>query len=60
MQFRDSLGFPYKINNEKELIHEIKINKEPICRLMSQYDENTEVLTSGTTYLTRHFNQAKN
>ena len=60
LQFRDSLGFPYKINNEKELIHEIKINKEPICCLMSQYDENTGVLTSCTTYLTRYFNQAKN
>ena len=60
LQFRDSLGFPYKINNEKELIYEIKINKEPICCLMSQYDENTGVLTSGTTYLTRYFNQAKN
>ena len=57
--FRDSLGAPYKINNEKELIPELKINKEPICCLGSQYDENTEVLTSGTIYLTRYYNEAK-
>ena len=59
LQFWDSLGFPYKVNNEKDLIHEIKINKEPISCLMSQYDEKTGVLTSGTTYLTRYYNKAK-
>ena len=44
---------------KKDLIHEMKINKEPMCCLMSQYDDNTGVLTSGTTYLTRYYNKAK-
>ena len=60
MQFRDSFGFPYKVNNEKELIYKIKNNNEPLCCLMNQYDENIDALASGTIYLTRYHNEAKN
>ena len=60
LQFRDGFGLPYKVNSEEELIHKMKINREPICCLFSQYDENTEVLNCGTLYLTRYYNEVKN
>ena len=60
MQFRDSFAIPYKVNNEKELFYKIKNNKEPLCCLMNQYDENIDALASGTIYLTRYHNEVKN
>ena len=59
-QFMDGFGIPYKANNEKELIYKIKNNDEPLCCLMNQYDENIDALASGTIYLTRYHNEAKN
>ena len=64
LQFRDNLGIPYKVENFKELVQEMKINKEPISCLFSEYDENTSTLKSGTTYfkllIKLYYNKAKN
>ena len=60
IQFIDNSGYPYKVKNFKELIHQMKINKEPINCLFSEYDENTSVISSGSTYLKLYHNKANN
>ena len=75
LQFIDNFGFPYKVNNFKELINEMKlnrepldcltygydkINKKPLSSLLTEYDEYHEILTSGVIYFNIYYNKAKN
>ena len=60
LQFRDIFGYPYKVNNLKEAINEIKVNREPLNCLFSQYDENTKHLVAESTYLKVYYNRATN
>ena len=60
LQFRDNQGYPYKVKNFKELIHEMKINREPINCLFTEYDENSGAAFSGSTYFKLYYNKAKN
>ena len=60
IQFRDSLGYPYKVNNYRELFREMKANKEPMSCLFSEYDENTNTLNSGEIHLKFYYNRATN
>ena len=60
MQFIDNLGYPYKVKNFKELIGEMKINKEPICCLFSEYDEYASTIKSSVVYFKLYHNKAMN
>ena len=60
IQFRDSLGYPYKVNNYRELFREMKANKEPMSCLFNEYDENTNTLNSGEIHLKFYYNRATN
>ena len=39
LQFRDCLGYPYKVNCFNDAIKQMKKNNEPLNCLLSQYDE---------------------
>ena len=60
IQFRDCLGNPYRVKNYKDLIKEMKTNYEPISCLFSEFDKNTNTLSSGETHLKLYYNKAKN
>ena len=60
MQFIDNLGYPYNVKNFEELINEIKINKNPLCCLFSEYDENTSTIKSSVIYFKLYYNKAMN
>ena len=60
LQFRDNFGYPYKVNSMKELIEEIKINKNPFSCLLSEYDENHEILKSEVVHLKIYRNEKMN
>ena len=60
MQFIDNLGYPYKVKNLEELIVEMKINKEPLCCLFSEYDEYVSTLKSSVVYFKLYHNKAMN
>ena len=51
LQFRDNFGYPYKVNSMKELIEEIKINKNPFSCLLSEYDKSNEILKNEVIHL---------
>ena len=60
MQFIDNLGYPYNVKNFEELINEIKINKNPLCCLFSEYDENTSTIKSSVIDFKLYYNKAMN
>ena len=60
MQFIDNLGYPYNVKNFEELIIEMKINKNPLCCLFSEYDEYTSTIKSSVIYFKLFYNKAMN
>jgi len=60
LEFRDNFGYPIKVDDYKELIKLMKINRSPLSCLFSDYDDNTNVLSSGSVYLKLYKNKAKN
>ena len=60
LEFRDNFGYPIKVNDFNELIQLMKINKRPLNCLFSDYDDNTNVLSSGSVNIKPYQNKAKN
>ena len=59
LEFRDNFGYPIKVNDFNELIQLMKINKRPLNCLFSDYDDNTNVLSSGSVKLKPYKNKAR-
>ena len=60
LSFRDINGYPYQVKDMDEAIKEIKLNKEPISCLFSQYDENFETLESSIEFINIYHNNSTN
>ena len=61
LQFIDNCGYPYQVKNINELIYLMKINnKNPVSCLLSEFDENTKVLSSSVTHIDIFRNKANN
>ena len=60
LSFRDINGYPYQVKDLNEAIKEIKLNKEPISCLFSQYDENFEILESNIEFINIYHNNSTN
>ena len=61
LQFIDNFGYPYQVKNIDELVYLMKINnKNPVSCLLSEFDENTNVLSSSITHIKIFKNNAIN
>ena len=60
LSFRDINGYLYQVKDMDEAIKEIKLNKEPISCLFSQYDENFETLESNIEFINIYHNNSTN